>query len=125
MNNLMLLLNILVVFLSCFLKKFSFLAFLKNIYLRNLYSQRGARTHNPDTKIHILLQLRPPGAPLFCFLDKSLGITKYCPKIARVHSPLRVLLILQNCLPENTPVCTPVIYSPRLSPSVGFTFENN
>ena len=37
--------------------------FLKTLVLTNLYTQRGARTHNPEIKRGMLYQLNQPGAP--------------------------------------------------------------
>ena len=33
------------------------------VYISNLFTQRGARTYNPNIKSHVLFQLNWPGAP--------------------------------------------------------------
>ena len=40
--------------------------FFNFIYLSNLYTQHGARTHDPEIKSHIFFQLSQPGAPGIC-----------------------------------------------------------
>ena len=52
---------------------FSF-SFQKILFLSNLYTQRGAQTHNPKIKHHMLHQLSRPGVPpcVFSNLSESL-----------------------------------------------------
>ena len=42
---------------------FSFFIFLKDFFLSNLYTQHGARTHNPKIKSPLLYWLSQPGTP--------------------------------------------------------------
>ena len=43
--------------------------FLKILLLTNLSLQRGAQTHNPEIKSHMLHRLSQPGAPTLCILN--------------------------------------------------------
>ena len=47
----------------------------KILFLSNLYTQRGALTHNPEIKSCVLHWLSQPGAPRIVFLTGR--ITKY------------------------------------------------
>lgn len=45
------------------LDSFFIFLFKKNVFIfKNLYSQRGAETHNPEIERHVLFQLSQPGA---------------------------------------------------------------
>ena len=46
-----------------------FTFFLKILFLSNLYTQHGARTHNLEIKSHMLYWLSQPGAPQLHLLD--------------------------------------------------------
>ena len=46
-----------------------FLSFLKFIYLSNLYTQRGAGTHDPEIKSHMLFPPSQPGIHLRWLLN--------------------------------------------------------
>ena len=50
------------------LNRLSHLGALKEFILSNLYTQRGAQTHNPEIQSPILRQLRQPGAPVSVYL---------------------------------------------------------
>lgn len=39
--------------------------FIKLLFLNYLYTQRGARTHNPEIKSRTLHQMSQPGVPSF------------------------------------------------------------
>lgn len=56
---------------------FSFFIFLKDFFLSNLYTQHGARTHNPKIKSPLLYQLSQRGAPCFTWFWIDLILFDY------------------------------------------------